>query len=801
MSAVNQQYNYRQLLSHHDRIRIPMIQRDYAQGRPSASQVREEFLAAIEEKLKLPADDPLLPMNLDFIYGSVSRHNEHSRFLPLDGQQRLTTLFLLHWYLAWNDGHLDVFSKLFVDGRQSRFAYSVRQSSTEFFDGLVGFVPDAEPHDLACLSDFVTNQSWYFRSWRLDPTIQSVLEMLDAIHARFKGSSDLFDRLIDQERPAITFQLLDLESFQLTDDLYIKMNARGKPLTPFETFKARYEQELKTQFAGETRPIGNQTFPIHEFVARRMDTAWLDLFWSKDHQSAAKVDENMFNVFRLVALITRVPSDESAAHDVVTLTATLPSYTVFYDRGWVDETFTRTLIPLLEFWASTGGGEPRTCLPSKDYLDERHVFDSIKEDARNLDSAETLLFMAYALFLREHEQETDADELDDWMRVIFNFVVNSNIERKERLPLGMSLILSLLPQSGQILDYLPEWSGADELTGNLKQQAREEMAKAHLMTSHDGWRPLILRAERHGYFRGQIRFLLEFCGVMQAVAESSPADWCDEIHTKHQKAFDDYLQKAEAMFNDKGLVATATHLWERALLAVGDYTIDIGSDNHSLLVNATSDQGSWKRLLRAFSGPEKTARKHLGVLLSRLASDRPFEEQLEEVIGGVEPGIEAWRLAIVSSPAAFDYGHRRIIRFSDDKIYLPKKTQMNGAHVELFTYCFYNNRLLTLQAAGALGPLVVGEYEAAIGREPEPFFVLSYREGKERGRIEVDVLGDRCRFACLKSTLAKMPRLKKTLDRVGAEVTLGDYWGVSVDRNQLEKTLKRLAKSLGDSRG
>lgn len=799
MSAVNHQYNYKQLLERHSQIRIPMIQRDYAQGRPSATQVREEFLAAIEETLKLPASDPSLPMNLDFIYGSVVRSDEESRFLPLDGQQRLTTLFLLHWYLAWNDGRLDDFEILFVAEGRSRFAYSVRQSSTEFFDGLVGFVPSSDATTVDCLSDFLTNQPWYFRSWRLDPTIQSVLEMLDSIHARFKGTDGLFARLVDQERPPITFQLLDLESFKLTDDLYIKMNARGKPLTPFETFKARYEQELKSQFSGETRCIGGQAFPIHEFVARRMDTTWLDLFWSKDHQSAATVDENMFNVFRLVALATRDPGDEEATNDVKTLTDTLPSYAVFHDRGWLDETFTKTLIPLLEFWCSGGGVEAHTVLSSNQYLDEKSAFSRIKADARNLDSNETLIFMAYVLFIREHESNIDSQAIEDWMRVVFNFIVNSNIERKERLPIGMSLILSLLPHSGQILEALPEWEGADELTGNLKQQAREEMAKASLLISHAGWKPLILRAERHGYFRGQVQFLLEFSGTMDAVSDSPPNEWEDEQHAKLQETFEAYLEKSEAMFGSKGLAATSGHLWERALLAIGDYTIDIGSENRSLLINATSDQGSWKRLLRAFSAPEKASRKHLGTLLSRLTCDRPYEEQLAEIVSTADSGIEPWRSAIIGCPAAFEYGQRRIIRFSEDNLYLPKKTQMNGAHVELFSYCFYRARLPELQADGEIDPLSIGSYEPAIGRDVEPLFVLNYRSGKRICRLEVDVVGKFCRIACLKSTLDKAPELKEALEGIGVLEELSDYMGVKTPRDQMEEGIKIIAAALASA--
>lgn len=46
------------------------------------------------------------------------------------------------------------------------------------------------------------------------------------------------------------------------------MNARGKPLTAFETFKARFEHELKGQFANEeTRVLGGQIFSVADYFA------------------------------------------------------------------------------------------------------------------------------------------------------------------------------------------------------------------------------------------------------------------------------------------------------------------------------------------------------------------------------------------------------------------------------------------------------------------------------------------------------------------------------------------------------
>ncbi len=309
MNNSSSQIIYRQLLQRHSQVRIPMLQRDYAQGRPEQEEVRERFLDALQEALELPPDDPSLPRNLDFIYGSVEKHRDETSFAPLDGQQRLTTLFLLHWYLAWRDGRGADFVDLFHRNGHSLFCYSVRTTSSEFFDKLVTRQPARPPEQIASLRDWIIDQPWYFRYWRFDPTISSALNMLQALHHRFAGTRSLYARLVDETQPAITFQLLDLEHFGLSDDLYIKMNARGKPLTAFETFKAQYEQDLKKQFAGRTRPIAGQEFSIADFIARRMDTAWADFFWAQI-EDAVSYDDDVMHLFRVLALATRPPGNE-----------------------------------------------------------------------------------------------------------------------------------------------------------------------------------------------------------------------------------------------------------------------------------------------------------------------------------------------------------------------------------------------------------------------------------------------------------------------------------------------------------
>jgi hypothetical protein len=84
------------------RVEIPLIQRDYAQGRrgEKVDEIRTNFLSVLHDALA--GDDPE-PIGLDFVYGE---RKPDGTLQPLDGQQRLTTLFLLHWYIAARSGNL-----------------------------------------------------------------------------------------------------------------------------------------------------------------------------------------------------------------------------------------------------------------------------------------------------------------------------------------------------------------------------------------------------------------------------------------------------------------------------------------------------------------------------------------------------------------------------------------------------------------------------------------------------------------------------------------------------------------------
>ncbi len=172
------------------------------------------------------------------MYGKI----EGATFHPLDGQQRLTTLFLLHWYLASAADRLD------AGAAWTRFSYATRASARLFCQRLAA---NPLPQDEDVPSAWIIDQPWYLYVWRTDPTIQSMLVMIDAIHREIQrlhpdlDAQAAWERLTDAESPAVSFYLLPLDDMESDEDLYIKMNSRGKPLTPFENFKARFEQDIR----------------------------------------------------------------------------------------------------------------------------------------------------------------------------------------------------------------------------------------------------------------------------------------------------------------------------------------------------------------------------------------------------------------------------------------------------------------------------------------------------------------------------------------------------------------------------
>ena len=301
MANIGYNWSFLQLLENSSKIVIPIIQRDYAQGRTAIynnkmsqkkDKHKDDFIALCEEvregfvcnlKQTLVNDEKLV---LDYIYGS----KENGMFNPIDGQQRLTALFLLHWYIAAKENKLDDV----VKNKLSKFTYETRDTSHEFCQELVLHI---HPDNVASiskgeLSKYIRNCKGYYSTYDADPTVLSMLVMLDALHSAFCDVQEsLWDRLNN-----ISFWVLDLDNFGLTDDLFVKMNARGKRLSRFDVFKSDLEAALKqvAKENGKTDVDGVAKTWITE-----IDNTYLDAFWKSYGKEYAER-----NMFRLCMFLT-----------------------------------------------------------------------------------------------------------------------------------------------------------------------------------------------------------------------------------------------------------------------------------------------------------------------------------------------------------------------------------------------------------------------------------------------------------------------------------------------------------------
>lgn len=242
-------------------ITMPLYQRDYVQGRlkdTSAELIRKEFIHDLIEALHFEGDQV---KELHFIFGGKDSTDQdvENGFVPVDGQQRLTTLFLIHWYVflqcGANDNECDNLAK---------FRYASRDTSRRFCEEMVeivkkkGNVLPASGDET--IRENIRKQTWFTGNIASDPTVDSMLVVLDEIHTQFQSLGEEPDwqqikkRLMSDVCPVV-FLCLDMkdelgENSEIRD-LYIKMNARGKLLTDFENFKAYLRKTVSESKGGE----------------------------------------------------------------------------------------------------------------------------------------------------------------------------------------------------------------------------------------------------------------------------------------------------------------------------------------------------------------------------------------------------------------------------------------------------------------------------------------------------------------------------------------------------------------------
>lgn len=630
-------------------IEIPIIQRDYAQGRDS-TKVNEIRRKIINDMYSALTKDSIL--EFDFVYGNIEGRDTGEIFVPLDGQQRLTTLYLLHWYLALQAKKFDAITLL------KRFSYETRTSSREFCQALVAnaidlpaFIPESK------ISKALKNEAWFFLSWIKDPTIKAMLQTLDDLHLTFYTHGDLWDKLSAKDNVPIVFRFVKLEDFGLEDDLYIKMNARGKPLTDFENFKAKFEHHLSENFEEELY-----------YFSHKIDGDWTDMFWSPPEN--AKFDDRYLNFFRVVAInnfALKVDTSSSKLQPQISSILTgIPSILQHIDIAAIRD------IKVLDFLPT---------LKNDDLSFQKISIINLFQDITKSQPTyfQRIMFYSLSRFLTLNGTD-DMNALSDWLRIIYNLAKNTEYDEIVEFVRSIKSIDELVSYSNNILLYFSDPQNV--VQGFNIAQIEEERIKATLLLKNSDWKGAIISAESHGYFDGQISFILLFTKITNEYISKDIFEWTEQISNEYLSSFLEYFSKARLIFGDNGL-KIRNYLWERALLCHGYYWIGKG-DRVSLLQNIHRDY-SWKRLLRDTENNNQR-RGYVKQVLDAVSFEA-VEECLQKIIDNHT--VTDIRKYFINDPKIIDVCSGRFIQKHNNTYLLLKTSITAGYHKELRSYALY----------------------------------------------------------------------------------------------------------------
>jgi len=484
--------NFWKLLKEH-KVEIPIIQRDYAQGRADKKEIRDNFLNALLQSINTNTS-----IKLDFIYGSL----EGSTSQPLDGQQRLTTLFLLHWYAAIKN---QVLSRENIDILK-KFTYETRISSREFCNTLV-----SKPMNISkttILSSQIIDSAWFFLSWKKDPTIDAMLRTIDDIHKYFYNVENLWDKLTSEES-LISFYHIELEGIGLTDDLYIKMNARGKLLSPFENFKASFQKRINDEKWDYNKEF-NDTFAL------KIDSKWTDLFWT--HSDNNRIDEAFIRFISTIVMCRQSVSKIDKTDIRLLKIAKLQEYPNLVRQNLFTEDDFIYLCECFDIYCKVFDRNINISLdfPLFQHKLELNIFSGIVYEGKGASYPQKVLFYAQTEYLRR-AKEFHRDDFLEWMRVVRNIISRGDVVKNGTRPTiirspqtfdgVINLIHELSSGCENIYSYL---STIPVKSSFAKEQVEEEILKSKLIVSDPSNKTIIFSLEDTNLLQGKVSFAL-FC--------------------------------------------------------------------------------------------------------------------------------------------------------------------------------------------------------------------------------------------------------------------------------------------------
>jgi hypothetical protein len=526
---MDNKHSFWTLVNKYSKIEIPILQRDYAQGRKTSgvARIRIDFVNYLLDSLLNNKS-----VELDFVYGSIATNNV---FIPLDGQQRLTTLFILHWYLAAKENRLNEVKEIL-----KRFTYETRPSAHDFCQQLLS----CEYSDN--LKEDICDRIGFNDEWQNDPTVVGMLKMIETLQQQHKKCDNvqdsLLDRLIDK-CPVITFYFIPLEKFGLTEELYIRMNARGKILNDFEKFKSEFYKIIESS---------NE---LYIQFKDKIEYDWVESLWDFRDEEKYIVDSAFMNYLGFITemLYFKQSEGRNSRHENFE-TKDLINFEILKDVFKEKEDNLKFLIFSFDSIAMLRD------LRQEIFWEEESkslgdVIENIFEgESSNDNTYRITLYSAIRYLFVKKLTVIDAD-FPDFIRVIRNLTYNTPDKSRREWARIFNSIENLITDKNIYLTLTKE--NADSLMEGFRVSQRdEEIFKSHIIINNPQAKDCLFRAENHDYLRGNITGLIRaaYAGGSDEIEKielkkCDPADFQNDRIEKLIRLLDCYCELSNDDFD------------------------------------------------------------------------------------------------------------------------------------------------------------------------------------------------------------------------------------------------------------
>lgn len=317
-------YTLSELFSGERRIIIPDLQRDYCWGDEnnikSTGEKGELVTGFVNnligqfEEYKNKQDKGCLNLGLFYGYEVPANHIQ-----LCDGQQRLTTLFLLLGMInkktienkdnQFTEGkfrqHLISDFEFKHDDKEPYLNYAIRETSLYFLSDLVCnfFVGNANNVEI------IKSADWYFDDYNLDPSIQSMLKALSKIEKIIEEKSTLdFSEFGDWLLNKVTFLYFDMENRKNGEETFVVINTTGESLSSTQNLKPLVLHEQNDQF-----DITSFSILTTKSETKTIDKCWEEIetwFWkNRNKEKNDTADAGFAEFLRWVSIIEQVDKD------------------------------------------------------------------------------------------------------------------------------------------------------------------------------------------------------------------------------------------------------------------------------------------------------------------------------------------------------------------------------------------------------------------------------------------------------------------------------------------------------------